>query len=184
MTWCRQDLFIYLFRYRPHLVILSSNDTYVSVPLLSLGSSTVRSNPQQSTCSHCKINRSSWPKKTQISEKKYEAVSNHAYKRSKKTQITFMDKKIDLIINSKFIRLDLQETIALRIKRERGSHLATNYGPEGLQRTTHTSLERHQWTWCTPPWWCLDWIWCFWTLRRLELIFVDSPRVSGILGYL
>ena len=37
-------------------------------------------------------------------EKKYEAISNHAYKRSKKTQITFMDKRIDLIINSKFIR--------------------------------------------------------------------------------
>ena len=76
---------------------------YVSVPLLSLGSSTVRSNPVQSTSSHCKINRSSWPNKTQISEKKYEAISNHAHKRSKETQITFMDKKIDLIINSKFI---------------------------------------------------------------------------------
>ena len=64
----------------------------------------------------------------------------------KKTQITFMD-KIDLIINSKFIgsqqthrkkelhQIDLQETIVLRIKRERerGTHLATNYGPEGLQ---------------------------------------------------
>ena len=25
--------------------------------------------------------------------------------------------------------MDLQETIVLRIKRERGSHLATNYGP-------------------------------------------------------
>ena len=36
-------------------------------------------------------------------ENKYKAISNHAYKRSKKTQITFMDKKIDLIINSKFI---------------------------------------------------------------------------------
>ena len=35
--------------------------------------------------------------------KKYEAIINHAYKRSKKTQITFMDKNIDLIINSKFI---------------------------------------------------------------------------------
>ena len=31
--------------------------------------------------------------------------------------------------------------------RERGSHLATNYGPEGLQRTTHASSERHQWRW-------------------------------------
>ena len=80
-------------------------------------------------------------------EKKYKAISNHAYKRSKKTQITFMDKNIDLIINSKFIRsqqthykrelhhMDLQETIVLRIKRERerGSHLATNYRPEGLR---------------------------------------------------
>ena len=27
--------------------------------------------------------------------------------------------------------MDLQETIVLRIKRERRSHLATNYGPEG-----------------------------------------------------
>ena len=41
--------------------------------------------------------------------------------------------------------MDLQETIVLRIKRERGSHLATNYGPEGLQRTTHATSERHQW---------------------------------------
>ena len=36
-------------------------------------------------------------------EKKYEAIINHAYKRSKKTQITFMDKNIDLIINLRFI---------------------------------------------------------------------------------
>ena len=49
------------------------------------------------------INRSSWPNKTQISEKKFEAISNHGYKRSNKTQITFMDKNIYLIINSKFI---------------------------------------------------------------------------------
>ena len=52
---------------------------------------------------------------------------------------------IDLIINSNFIRsqqthpkqslhqIDLQETIVLRIKRERGIHLATNYEPVGLQ---------------------------------------------------
>ena len=32
--------------------------------------------------------------------------------------------------------MDLQETIVLRIQRERGIHLATNYGPEGLQITT------------------------------------------------
>ena len=41
--------------------------------------------------------------------------------------------------------MDLQETIVLRIKQERGSHLATNYGPEGLQRTTYASSVRHQW---------------------------------------
>ena len=76
---------------------------YVSVPFLSLGSSTIRSNPLPSTSSHYMINRPSWPNKTQISEKKYEAIRNHAYKRSKETQITFMDKNIDLIINSKFI---------------------------------------------------------------------------------
>ena len=130
----------------------------MSFPLLSLGSSTVRSNPSQSTSSHCKINRSSWPNKTQISEKKYEAIINHAYKRSKKTQITVIDKNIDLIINSKFI--GSQQTHCKRLisygsprdhcidnqERERGSHLDTNYGPVGLQRTTHASSKRHQWT--------------------------------------
>ena len=51
--------------------------------------------------------------------------------RDQKTQITFMDKNIDLIINSKFIgsqqthhkkelhHIDIQDTIVLRIKRER-----------------------------------------------------------------
>ena len=48
--------------------------------------------PKAKHFSHGKKNRSSWPNKTQMSETKYEAISNHAYKRSKKTQITFMDK--------------------------------------------------------------------------------------------
>ena len=184
MTWCRQDPFIYGGRYRSHLFILSSNDTYVSVPFLSLGSSTVRSYPSQSTSSHCKINRSSWPNKTQISEKKYEAIRDHAYKRSKKTQITFMDKKIDLIINSKFI--GSQQTHCKRIyiiwiskkpciensarERERGSHLATNYGPEGLQRTTHAWSERHQWRWWTPSE----------MVSRLDLVVMDFPAAGWI----
>ena len=30
--------------------------------------------------------------------------------------------------------MDLQETIVLRIRRERGSHLATNYGTVGLTK--------------------------------------------------
>ena len=50
--------------------------------------------------------------------------------RDQKTQITFMDKNIDLIINSKFIGSD---HCIENQKRERGSHLATNYGPVGLQ---------------------------------------------------
>ena len=43
--------------------------------------------------------------------------------------------------------MDLRETIVLRIQGERGSHIATNYEPVGLQRTTHASSERHQWKW-------------------------------------
>ena len=78
--------------------------------------------------------------------------------------------------------MDLQETIVLRIQRERESHLATD--PKVYKellthhrRGTNGGGEPH-------PRWCLDWIWWFWNLQRLELIFVDSPRVSGILGYL
>ena len=81
---------------------MATINTYLAAPSVT-GSSIVRSNASQSISSHCKINRSSWPNKTKISEKKYESIINHAYKRSKKTQITFMDKNIDLIINSKFI---------------------------------------------------------------------------------
>ena len=106
--------------------IVLSLVAYVSVPFLSLRSSTVRSNPIKSTSSHCKISRSSWPNKTKMSEKKYEAMSNHAYKRSKKHKYFHGYKKIDMIINSKFIdpnkhtakelhHMDLQETIVLRI---------------------------------------------------------------------
>ena len=65
-------------------------------------------------------------------------------------------KKIDLIINSKFI--GSQQTHRKRVtsygsprdhcidnqERYRGSHLAIDYGPIGLQRTTHASSERHQ----------------------------------------
>ena len=61
------------------------------LPLLSLGKDTGRSNPSQSTSSHDKKNISSWPNETKDSKEKYEAISNHAYKRSKKTQIIFMD---------------------------------------------------------------------------------------------
>ena len=62
----------------------------------------------------------------------------------KETQITFMDKNIDLIINPQFIglnkhtakrrlnRIDIHESggeLCIEIQRERRGHLATNYGP-------------------------------------------------------
>ena len=85
------------------------------------------------------------------------------HKRDQRDSNTFMDKKDIFDHKLKVHRIptntpqkelhhmDLQETIVLRIKRERererGSHLATNYGPEGLQITTHASSERREWRW-------------------------------------
>ena len=66
--------------------------------------------------------------------------------------------------------MDLQETIVLRINREIWSHLATNYGPEGLQRTTHASSERHQWKWWTPSE----------MVSRLDLVVLDSAAAGWI----
>ena len=56
-------------------ILWSLMATIVLVPLLSLRSSTLRSNPSQSTSSHGKKNQSSWPNQTKISEKKYEAIT-------------------------------------------------------------------------------------------------------------
>ena len=71
--------------------------------------------------------------------------------------------------------MDLQETIVLRIQWERESHLATNYGPEGLQRTTHAPSERHKWRWWTPSE----------MVSRLDLVVLDSVVVSWtLLGFL
>ena len=68
--------------------------------------------------------------------------------RDQKTQITFMNKNIDLIINSQFIesqqthhkrrlhRINLEEhqgEHCIEDQRERRSHLATSYGPIGLR---------------------------------------------------
>ena len=64
--------------------------------------------------------------------------------RDQKTEITFMDKNIELIKNSKFIesqqthrktrlhRIELRGEHYIEDRRERRSHLANNYGPEGL----------------------------------------------------
>ena len=81
------------------------------------------------------------------------------HKRDQRNSNTFMDISIDKSDHKLKVHriptntakelhhMDLQETIVLIIQRERERHLATNYGPEGLQRTTHASSERHQWKW-------------------------------------
>ena len=100
--------------------------------------------PKAKHFSHCKKNQSSWPNQTD-SLKRITKISNHAYKNSEKIQIIFID---NLIINPQFIRsrqthrkrrlhrIDLQENrgeLCIEIERERRSHLATSYGPEGLK---------------------------------------------------
>ena len=64
--------------------------------------------------------------------------------------------------------MDLQETIVLRIQRESGSHLATNYEPKGLQWTSHASSERCQWRWWTPSE----------MVSRLDLVVLDSAAAE------
>ena len=99
--------------------------------------------PKAKHFSHCKKTKSSWPNQTD-SSKRITKISNHAYKNSEKIQIIFIDK---LIINPQFIgsrqthrkkvlnRIDLQEhqgEDGIENQRERRSHLANNYGPEGM----------------------------------------------------
>jgi hypothetical protein len=71
------------------------------------------------------------------------AINNHAYKRSKEDSNNIHGYRSDHKLKVHWIptntpqkelhQIDLQETIVLRIKRERKSHLATDCGPEGLQ---------------------------------------------------
>ena len=100
--------------------------------------------PKTKHLSHCKNNQSSWPNQTDNS-KRNTKISNHAYKNSEKIQIISID---NLIINPQFIgsrqtyrkrilhRIELQEyrgEHGIENQRERGSHLATSYGPVGLR---------------------------------------------------
>ena len=151
MTWCRG--IISNQWWKPHIFTLDGNNTIrASLPLLSLGEVTARYEPKTKHFSHCKNHRSSWPNKTQDSER-LTRISNHAYKKSAKTQIYIID---NLITNPQFIgsrqthrqtrlhRIDLHEDhgeLCIEDPRERRSHLATNYGPVGLKWTTHESLE-------------------------------------------
>ena len=118
--------------------------------------------PKTKHFSHCKNHRSSWPNKTQDSER-LTRISNHAYKKSAKTQIYIID---NLITNPQFIgsrqthrqrglhRIDLHEDhgeLCIEDPRERRSHLVTSYGPVGLWWTTHASSERSWCWWRSPP---------------------------------
>ena len=100
--------------------------------------------PKAKHLSICKKNQSIWPNQTDNSRRNTK-ISNHAYKKSEKIQIIFIDK---LIINPQFIgsrqthrkrrlhRIDLQEhrgEHGIEKQRERRSHLATSYGPVGLR---------------------------------------------------
>ena len=99
--------------------------------------------PKAKHFSHHRKDQSSRPNQTDNS-KRLAKISNHAYKNSEKNQIIFID---NLIINPQFIgswqthgkrvlhRIDLQEhrgELCIENERERRSHLANNYGPEGL----------------------------------------------------
>ena len=94
--------------------------------------------------SHCKKDQSSRPNQTDNS-KRLAKISNHAYKNSDKNQILFID-KLDhkpTIHRSqqthrkrRLHRIDLHERggeHCIEIQKERRSHLANNYRPEGLK---------------------------------------------------
>ena len=99
--------------------------------------------PKAKHFSHCKKDQSSRPNQTD-NAKRLAKILNHAYKNSKKNQILFIDNlnhkptihRISTNTPQKELhRIDLQENrgeLCIEIQRERRSHLANNYGPEGL----------------------------------------------------
>src|SRR3954471_1898225 len=94
--------------------------------------------------SHCKKNQSSRPNQTDNS-KRLAKITNHTYKNSAKIQILFID-NLDhkpTIHQSQQTHRKKKITLnrspqergehSIEIQKERISHLATNYGPEGLR---------------------------------------------------
>ena len=116
---------------------------YVLLPFLSLGSSNARLNPKLST-SPIPRNINLVAQTKLIFQRDLQRYLNHAYKNSEKNQILFIDKldhkptihRISTNTPQKELhRIDLQEDrgeLCIEIQRERRSHLANNYGPEGL----------------------------------------------------
>ena len=103
-----------------------------------------KTEPKAKHFSHCKKDQSSRPNQTDNS-KRLAKILNHAYKNSDKNQILFIDKldhkptihRISTNTPQNVLhRIGLQENrgeLCIEIQRERRSHLATSYGPEGLK---------------------------------------------------
>ena len=141
-------------------------------------------------------NQSSWPNQTKVSEKKYEGYNNHAYKRSNKTQMIFMDRydheltihRIPTNIPQKVITSNRSpRTLYWESKRDKkpSSYCLRTRRSMWI---THASSEEHQWGWWTPPAECrnraLDWITWLGKLRWWKLWSLCSPGVFRILEYL
>ena len=106
------------------------------------GNDTCCIEPKAKHFSHCKKDQSIRPNQTNNS-KRLAKISNHAYKNSEKNQILFIDNldhkptihRISTNTLQKVLhRIDLQEhrgKLCIENQRERRSHLANNYGPEG-----------------------------------------------------
>ena len=99
--------------------------------------------PKAKHFSYCKKDQSSRPNQTNNS-KRLAKITNHTKKNSEEIQIFLIDKldhkpTIHRIstntLQKELHRIDLQEDrgeLCIEIQRERRSHLANNYGPEGL----------------------------------------------------
>ena len=132
-------------QYEENPILLSSMATILYVPCCPYchweGHRKIK--PKAKHLSHCKKDQSSRPNQTDNS-KRLAKISNHAYKNSEKNQILFKDNldhkpTIHRILTNtpqkELRRIDLQENrgeLCIEIQRERRSHLANNYGPEGL----------------------------------------------------
>ena len=121
---------------KPHLVILDGNNTIRVVSPSVTGIEHRMTEPKAKHFYHCKKDQSSRP--NQIDNLKiHPKISNHAYKNSEKNQILFIDnlnhKPTIHRISANTPQKELhQGELCIEIQRERRSHLANNYGPEGL----------------------------------------------------
>ena len=104
--------------------------------------------PKAKHFSHCKKDQSSRPNQTDNSKRLAKIKQSYIKEFRENSNNIHGYKNIDLIINSKFIgsqqthrkrrlhRIDLHKRggeHCIEIQKERRSHLANNYGPEGLR---------------------------------------------------